>query len=140
MFCTLNIEEHITPIGCPIDVKKKKVRRTKHLDYELTNEFITYGIFCSFNCAQAFVNKNNHDFRFNDSSRLLLMMYAMNSNGLLYKPCNIIPSPDPELMMCYGGPLTKEQYVASIEKTIYVNKGFTEMVPITTIYSKIDNL
>jgi hypothetical protein len=73
-----------------------------------TPEYITDGIFCSFNCAQAFIDENKTNPLYNLSSVLLLKLYNQIYPS---KQINmIIGAPHWRLLDVYGGPKTITEF------------------------------
>jgi hypothetical protein len=107
-FCRYPIPYEWHPIGIPL---KHKV------DGDKVDSFDCEGIFCSFNCCCAYLNEH-HEYRFKDSSILLLMMYRKLFQH--YKTItSIIPSPSWKLLKEYGGHLSIEDYRKSLQHIDY---------------------
>jgi len=143
MFCTLRIRDSI--LGCPIDIKKSIEKpelpsAVKNFDQKLLPEFVTYGIFCRPGCIKAFIQKNSHDPQFKNSLRYLSMMVSFLSFGNFNTIIDIKPSNNPELMKEYGGVMTREQYINSLDDVLFIDKGIIIMFPVSKIYSKIEEL
>lgn len=129
MYCTLAIKSII--IGCPTHLISEHLD-IKHNARKSANEYMTYGVFCSYNCAKAFAISKEHDPLFSNSSRYLTIMASKESKELV----DIIPSPPIELMMSYGGYMTDDQYISEIGKICYTPNGTTVTYPLTLMYSK----
>jgi hypothetical protein len=143
MFCTLSIDASIDPIGCPIDMidhKKEDGENVKNIDWILSTEFVTEGIFCSFNCAKAFAGERSHDPKYKNSARLLAFMLSYTKYGSFSNPVKIVPSPSPYLMSVYGGVLSESEYVDSIGKITYTDKGSIFMFPVTSVFARADEM
>lgn len=74
--------------------------------------FVVDGIFCSFNCALAFVNSVPKNPTYTDSRHLL---YALYSKTFRCKAVEIIPAPHWRLLESYGGILSIEEFRKSFE-------------------------
>lgn len=147
-WCTLPIEN--APLGCPTKLichYKTKIHQVKdgetltrmephqrQDEQHLPSNYVTYGIFCSFNCVKAHINANVHDFKYQNSIRLLTRMYSEVTGDT--GPVTIRPSPDKSLMMMYGGPMTPQQYVQSFNKITYIDRGTTNMFPMSLLYEE----
>lgn len=133
MYCTLLVKDII--IGCPTHLISEHTD-IKHNDKRAINEYMTYGVFCSYNCVKAFILSKEHDPLFLNSSRYLANMALKDYGGII----DIIPSPPIELMIAYGGYMTEEQYSAEIGKIKYTSKGTTVTYPLTLVYNKNINI
>lgn len=145
-WCTLSVDNK--PIGCPIKsvpIYTNKLTRQKIDGNEFSSrieqlapekKFVTRGIFCSFNCVKAFIEYNTHDFTFYNSTRLLAEMYSLLTDN--YEPVVIKPAPHMSMMIMYGGTLTPQQYRASFNRTLYIDKGTFTMIPLSIMYEEID--
>jgi len=128
MYCTL-ITNNV--IGCPIYLIPKHID-IKHNNKQSSNEYMTYGTFCSYNCAKAFAQVRESDPLFSNSSRYLSIIVSKEQGELI----DIVPSPPIELMIAYGGYMTEEQYRTEIGKIKYTANGTTVMHPLTLVYCK----
>ena len=128
-----------TPTTTPTTTTSSNVAK-KNFDKILSTEFITEGVFCSFNCAKAFANDRPNDPKYKNSSRLLAFMLSYSKHGCFSEPVKIIPSPSPYLMTCYGGILSESEYVDSIGKISYEDKGNISMFPVTTVFTRVDEI
>lgn len=80
----------------------------------------TDGVFCSFNCCQAWINDNKHKSEYNDSTYLLRKIYKdMTGNTT----DNIKPAPNWRLLDNYGGNLTIEDFRENFIKFDYIFHG-----------------
>lgn len=136
MHCTLNIETN--PIGCPVECVERKIvsDANKHSEEEFSFEFITFGVFCSFNCAKAYVLDRGHDPKFKQSERFLAMMYSHSKFKKISVPITIEPAPSPLLMTCFGGVLSESQYKTQLDVGKFVFEGTTVMYPMSYIFKK----
>lgn len=130
MFCTLDISD--THVGCPVKHVEKH-NNLKYTDREHVHEYVTYGIFCSYNCALAFaLDKSTSDDQFAHSVRYISMILKKETGELV----KVIPSPPKELMLMYGGYMTEDQYRLEIGKILYVSNGTTITHPISLVYNR----
>ena len=108
-FCRHPIPLEWHPVGIPLKHKLDGQYKQDTFDCE--------GIFCSFNCCMAYLNEH-HEYRFKDSTVLLLMMYRKLFKQ--YKTItSILPSPSWKLLKEYGGHLTIEEYRKSLQHVDY---------------------
>jgi len=133
--CTLGIDTK--PMGCPTSRVDTVQKGDKHCDTIVSHEYITFGVFCCYNCAAAFAADKTHDPLFSKSQKLLATMYAHENK--ICGPVSIVPSPSPLLMSCYGGVLSEEQYKTQIGKIRYNFNGTTTMFPLTSLYTKVES-
>ena len=68
--------------------------------------YVTDGIFCSFNCAYAFIQNNQGNPEYNLSKSLLIAMYEK----LFGIDFAIFPAPDWRLLTQYGGHLSIDEF------------------------------
>jgi len=80
----------------------------------------TDGIFCSFNCCQAWINDNKHKSEYNDSTYLLRKMYKDMTGNITD---NIKPAPNWRLLTSYGGNLSVEDFRTNFTKFDYIFHG-----------------
>ena len=79
--------------------------------------YITDGLFCSFNCALAFINDNESNPEYNLSKSLLIKMYE----DLFKTECNIFAAPHWRLLQQYGGHLSIDEYREHFNKIEYID-------------------
>lgn len=130
MFCTLDILNR-PPVGCPIKHVEKH-NNLKYSDREHAGEYITYGIFCSYNCALAFALERSNDIKFTNSQRYIALM-VKNETG---EAVDVIPSPPKELMEVYGGYMTEGQYKLELGKIAYTSNGVTITYPVSLVFNR----
>ena len=143
-WCSLPVDH--APLGCPIKqipvFAQKKIRLRNNEEstiymaqVENTDKFITDKVFCSFNCVKAFIDANSWNDYYGNSTRLLALMYLLitNTKG----PVSITPAPCKSMMVQYGGSMTPEQYRASFERVLYVDRGRLTMHPISHVYEEV---
>jgi hypothetical protein len=103
-----------------------------HNDY-----YETDGIFCSFNCAMAYICDNKHIRIYDDSVMLLIKMYndLFKTNSI-----SINPAPSWRLLNVYGGHLTINEFRESFNKVDYeshgITRNFMRQESIGTIYEQ----
>lgn len=129
MHCTLEITGRV--LGCPTHTIVENID-TKHTDKRCVGEYMTYGVFCSYNCILAFVMQRDDDPLFTNSRRYLSII-ASKENGCLV---DIIPSPPIQVMRAYGGIITSEQYKTELGKVAYIANGTTITHPLTLVYTR----
>ena len=139
MWCTLELLDGVNPIGCPIDTITKYTN-CKNSDQQESLEFITFGIFCSFNCARAYSDDKCHDYKFRNSARLLALMYRQLNKGCDGGPITIKPAPSISLMQSYGGDMTDDQYRSSFDKFVYEEKGILKQFPVTIVFEENESI
>lgn len=142
------------PIGCPIKyissqaIKKyhshisrdtytikENITRKRRQNLDNTNDIFsvniceyyeTDGVFCSFNCCQAWIINNKHDRRYDRSSMLLMKMY----NDMLNTMITIIsPAPHWRTLEQYGGHLNIMKFRDGFNNVDYECHGNTNSVP-----------
>ena len=140
------------PIGCPINyvpsqaVKKyfshisrevytikekiteklrKKLEKSKNDQIKVINNeyYETDGVFCSFNCCQAYINANKHDRTYDKSSILLVKMYnqIMGTENI-----SIPPAPHWRTLEQFGGHLNIVKFRNGFGKVDYEKHGNTQ--------------
>ena len=142
------------PIGCPIryvssQAEKKyyshisrdsytikenvTTRRRKKLDcnsseinIKVGEYYETDGIFCSFNCCQAWINENKHNRLYDMSTVLLMKMY----NNIMQTVTIVInPAPHWRTLEQYGGHLNILKFREGFNKVDYTCHGKTKIFP-----------
>lgn len=103
-WCTLNIEHKL--IGCPIYVHHNKKE----------TEYVTEGLFCSFECVKAYILSKKDDALYKNS--LVFLSHMVNDARDIMEPIIINPSPPKEFLIEYGGYMTHEQYKNQIGKVV----------------------
>ena len=71
----------------------------------INNKFLTFGVFCSYNCALSY-NIDINDENISKRSSLLNFMYKKTYNTIP----NIIRAPDWRILQDYGGPISIEEF------------------------------
>lgn len=139
------------PLGCPIDyiptlatkqyvscinndvyrlmenISETQLKQNNLISYENRNYYTTDGIFCSFNCCQAYINDNSHLTLYKNSSSLLIKIYIEFLESTLedFKPESIFINPAPHwrTLSVYGGFLNITEFRSSFNKIIYTLSG-----------------
>jgi len=85
-----------------------------------SEHYVTDGIFCSFNCCQAWILDNKHSRTYDQSTMLLAKMYnqIMNTKAVV-----INAAPHWRLLQKYGGHLDIDLYRDGFSKIDYENHG-----------------
>lgn len=106
--------------------RRKDIDETDQLTLKIGEYYETDGVFCSFNCCQAWINDNKHDRIYDMSSTLLAKMY---NTMMGTKMVVISPAPHWRLLEQYGGYLNIIKYRESFNKIDYKCHGITQKVP-----------
>lgn len=93
----------------------------KGIEIEKNDYYITDGIFCSFNCCQAFIDDKKNEPMYASSKFLILNIYNKIFDGNSIR--SISPAPHWRLLKEYGGHLTIEKYRDSFNAKSYTNHG-----------------
>lgn len=148
-------------IGCPIRFHPRRVRKSMVSEltgetYELiqpitidskTNDetidayYETDGGFCSFNCCLAFIRDNAHNPLYSRSEELLMRMYIEIFNVDYSVVKRINPAPSWRLLKEYGGLMTIDEFRASFQTHIYVDREYTfsrtlRLCPVGRVYEE----
>lgn len=98
-----------SPIGIPVEYIDRKELPNESLndvDTGYESYFLTYGVFCSFPCALAYLKYNNDDILFRNSKGLLFSLYfQMYGNEMTCKE-----APHWQSLKKYGGDLTIQEF------------------------------
>ena len=151
------------PIGCPIkyvssqavktyhshiskDIYTIKQNVTKqrrqnlcddHIKVKVGEYYETDGVFCSFNCCQAFINAHKHNRLYDQSNTLLLKMYNFIFDT---KMARVTPSPHWRTLEPYGGHLNILRFRDGFNKVDYECHGSTKSLPsfaaLATLYEE----
>ena len=87
---------------------------------EDTAHYITDGVFCSFNCCQAYINDNKHNSLYDESTTLLARIY---NKALSKTNVKVSPAPSWRLLTDYGGELSIDKFRESLNKVDYIHHG-----------------
>lgn len=116
------------------DIENKKFDENVNISVSKNEYYITDGLFCSFNCAYAFIQDNESNQEYHLSRSLLTKMYE----ELYNTEFNILPAPHWRLLQQYGGHLTIDDFRDQFNKIEYIdiNNRITDL-PIFTNSSKL---
>ena len=138
-WCRHSIPEDWHPLGCPVKFVKKD-NKTTFEEY-----FETDGIFCSFNCALAYINvEMRFNIRYRESGGLLQLLYKK----LLGVDGQFSPALDWRLLKKYGGCLSISEFRSTFQEanmmtvnTQKATRGFekTPMSPTGWVYIEETN-
>lgn len=151
------------PIGCPIkyissqavktyhshiskdtytikqDITKQRRHnlKDKQIQVKVGEYYETDGVFCSFNCCQAFINAHKHDRLYDQSSMLLMKLYNSIMNTKMVK---ISPAPHWRILEPYGGHVNIVRFRDGFNKVDYECHGSTKSIPrfapLATLYEE----
>lgn len=137
------------PIGCPIkyvskflikrynsnisrstysikeNVSENRFDKDKSLIQSPDDYYETDGVFCSYNCCQAYIIDNKHNSLYTDSESLLMKMYNQNSSSV----SKIQSAPHWRLLTEYGGKLSISKFREGFDKVDYESHGMTRQLP-----------
>lgn len=118
--------------------ERRKHLRDKHIQVRLGEYYETDGVFCSFNCCQAYINAHTHDRLYDQSSMLLMKMY--NSMVGTDKTVKISPAPHWRTLEPYGGQMNIVRFRDGFNKVDYESHGTTKplprFAPLATLYEE----
>lgn len=140
-------------IGCPIAYNSSQISKTyystinkntytikesvcKKYDEELhidKGSYITDGIFCSFNCVQAWINSNKHIRLYDMSTTLLLKLYKDITNKNIKK---IVPAPHWRILKTRGGTEDITDFRKNFNKVEYEDCGSIIIKPRAVLFEK----
>ena len=130
---TYTIRENITS-KTEERILNGKIDNNKELEcYDLTTRayYETDGVFCSFNCCQAYIHEVKYNKLYDKSETLLLKMYN-NMIGTKYN--ELSPAPHWRTLKHYGGHLNILEFRDSFEKIDYEYHGTTcKKIPMASI-------
>lgn len=114
------IKENIT------SKKYQHIKQSDQISLKIGEYYETDGVFCSFNCCQAWINENKHNITYSMSSILLAKMYntIMDTKTII-----ISPAPHWRLLEQYGGHLNIIKFRESFNKIDYKYHGITKQIP-----------
>jgi hypothetical protein len=129
------ISRGIRTIKENVSLKRKDIIKDPNITIEKADYYETDGIFCSFNCCQAWINDNKHDSMYDQSHRLLSRMYC-DMFGV--KSVTIKPAPHWRLRKESGGHHTQASFREGFGKLEYQYCGtFFTYRPIGHMYEEI---
>ena len=117
---TYTIKENVTA------KRRQGLDESNQLSLKIGEYYETDGVFCSFNCCQAWINDNKHNRMYDISAVLLMKMYnAMMGTKMIV----IAPSPHWRTLEQYGGHLNIMKYREGFKKVDYKCHGHTRKIP-----------
>jgi hypothetical protein len=117
---TYTIKENIT------EKRRHLIKNNDQLSVKIGDYYETDGVFCSFNCCQAWINDNKHNRLYDLSITLLAKMY----NSMMGTKTVVIgPSPHWRVLEQYGGHLNIIKFREGFNKIDYECHGNTKQVP-----------
>jgi len=150
-----------SPIGCPIryvpnnavkkyfsHVSKDMYTLKEKVSNNITNNndplitikkntyYETDGVFCSFNCCQAWIEHHKHDRRYDDSETLLAKIYNEYNKT---KSVVIMASRHWRMLEMYGGHLTIRKFRDGFNKIEYESHGMCKnpiFKPLASLYQE----
>ena len=118
---TYTIKESIT------EKRRTLIDKNDQISVKIGEYYETDGVFCSFNCCQAWINNNKHDRLYDLSSTLLAKMY----NSIMGTKTIVIgPAPHWRVLEQYGGHLNIIKFRDGFNKIDYECHGNTKPIPI----------
>lgn len=96
--------------------------------------YVTDGIFCSFNCCQAYINDNKTNPEFMFSTMLLMKIY--NQLYPSKEITSIIPAPHWRVLNEYGGNKTIDEFRSTFNCIEYVYNGTITFTQIGHLYEE----
>jgi hypothetical protein len=117
---TYTIKENIT------EKRRALINNNSQLSVKIGDYYETDGVFCSFNCCQAWINDNKHNRLYDLSITLLTKMY----NAMMGTKMVVIgSSPHWRVLEQYGGHLNIIKFREGFNKIDYECHGNTKQVP-----------
>ena len=116
---TYTIKENIT--RC-----RRQSLKNDNFSINLGEYYETDGVFCSFNCCQAFINDNKHVRLYDNSTMLLTKMY---NDMMKTKTVIITPAPNWRILEHFGGHININQFRDGFNKVDYECHGCTKNLP-----------
>lgn len=117
--------------------KRNLLNESDQMCVKLGEYYETDGVFCSFNCCQAWINDNKHNRLYDMSSILLSKMYntMMGTKNIV-----IIPAPHWRILEQYGGHVNIMNFRDGFNKVDYkchgVTKKLPNFLPLGTLYEE----
>ena len=101
-------------------------KKADEIELRIGEYYETDGVFCSFNCCQAWINNNKHDRLYDHSTVLLMKMY----NTIMGTTTIVInPAPHWRTLEQYGGHLNIIKFREGFNKVEYKSHGTTKSLP-----------
>lgn len=109
-----------------VTTKRIKNIEDDRISIKIGEYYETDGIFCSFNCCQAFIDEHKHLRKYDQSAVLIMKMYnkMMGTKAVI-----IMPAPHWRLLITYGGTMTIDKFRDSFNKIEYELHGTTKRLP-----------
>lgn len=106
--------------------KRNILTENEQMCIKIGEYYETDGVFCSFNCCQAWINDNKHNRLYDKSNNLLSKMYntMMNTKNVV-----IIPAPHWRILEQYGGHVNIMSFRDGFNKVDYKYHGITKKLP-----------
>lgn len=123
------IKENITPL-------RRKSLGDQRIAVKIAEYYETDGVFCSFNCCQAWIDDNKHNKMYNQSSYLLMKIYKSITHAEIK---SIISAPHWRLLENYGGNLTINNFRENFNKIDYEYQGISKLpkfFPLSTLFEE----
>jgi len=118
--------------------ERRKNLRDRRIQMRLGEYYETDGVFCSFNCCQAYINDHTYDRLYDHSSMLLTKMYNSMTGG--DKNIKISPAPHWRTLEPYGGQINIIRFRDGFNKVDYECHGITKplpkFAPLATLYEE----
>ncbi len=128
------ISRDIRTIKENITNKRKGIIKDPRVSVENADYYETDGVFCSFNCCQAWINDNKHDRTYDQSHSLLIRMYCEMFD---VPSVSIDPAPHWRLRRESGGHHTPLTFREGFGKVEYEYCGtFFRVRPIGRLYEE----
>ena len=128
------IKTYYSPINKNTYTIKENIseKRAKNLNVK-SGTYITDGIFCSFNCCQAWINENKHDRLYDLSKTLLLKLYKDMTNNQVKE---ILPAPHWRILENYTGDINITEFRKGFNKVEYKDHGSVTINTMGKLYEK----
>jgi hypothetical protein len=117
---TYTIKENVTT------KRRQDLDENEQLSLKIGEYYETDGVFCSFNCCQAWINDNKHNRMYDRSTMLLMKMY---NNMMGTRMVIITHAPHWRILETYGGHLNIIKFREGFNKVDYECHGNTKQVP-----------
>ena len=117
---TYTINENMT------SKRRQDLNKSENLSVKIREYYETDGVFCSFNCCQAWINDNKHKRMYDRSTMLLMKMYNTMMGEMMVI---ITPSPHWRVLDTYGGYLNIIKFREGFNKVEYECHGNTKPLP-----------
>lgn len=98
--------------------------------------YVTYGVFCSFNCCMAWILDNKHDKLYDMSKTMLLKLYKDITGEIT---TSIKPAGHWTKLDCYTGDVSIEDFRKDFSRVSYYDYGNVVFIPTGKLYEKAIN-